>query len=60
MMKAMFIERHNIAARMILKLLLEGSHGNCYLTLADVGSTNRLGDLGALDSRLPNWLVSDS
>ena len=59
MMKAMFIERHNIAARMILKLLLEGSHGNCYI-LADVGSTNRLGDLGALDSRLPNWLISDS
>ena len=59
MMKAMFIERHNIAARMILKLLLEGSHGNCYIW-ADVGSTNRLGDLGALDSRLPNWLISDS
>ena len=59
MMKAMFIERHNIAARMILKLLLEGSHGECY-TLADVGSTNRLGDLGTLDSRLPNWLISDS
>ena len=58
MMKAMFIERHNIAARMTLKLLLEGSHGNCY-TLADVGSTNRLGDLGALDSRLPNWLISN-
>ena len=36
MMKAMFIERYNIAARMILKLLLEGSHGNCY-SLADVG-----------------------
>ena len=53
MMKAMFIERHNIAARMMLKLLLEGSHGNC-CTLADVGSTNRLGDLGALDARLPN------
>ena len=43
---------------MILKLLLEGSHGHCYI-LADVGSTTRLGDLGALDSRLPNWLMSD-
>ena len=59
MMKAMFIERHNTAARMILKLLLEGSHGNCYI-LADIGSTTRLGDLGALDAQLPNWLVSDS
>ena len=42
MMKAMFIERHNIAARMNLKLLLEGSHGNYYI-LADIGSTTRLG-----------------
>ena len=58
-MEAVFIERHHTAARMILKLLLEGSHGNGYI-LADVGSTTRLGDLGALDSRLPNWLVSDS
>ena len=59
MMKAMFIERHNIAARMVLKLLLEGSHGNCYI-LADIGSTTRLGDLGALDVRLPDWLISES
>ena len=59
MMKAVFIERHNIAARMVLKLLLEGSHGNCYI-LADIGSTTRLGDLGALDAWLPDWLISDS
>ena len=59
MMKAVFIERHKIAARMLLKLLLKGSHGNCYI-LADVDSTTRLGDLGVLDSVLPNWLVSDS
>ena len=37
MMKAVFIERHNAAARMILKLILEGSHGDRYI-LADVGS----------------------
>ena len=37
MMKAMFIERHNAAARMILKLILEGSHGDRYI-LTDVGS----------------------
>ena len=59
MMKAMFKERHNIAACMVLKLLLEGSHGNCYV-LADIGSTTCLGDLGALDARLPDWLISDS
>ena len=59
MMKAMFIERHSIAARMVLKLLLEGSHGNCY-NMADIGSATRLGDLGALDARLPDWLISDS
>ena len=58
MMKAIVIERHNIAARMILELLLEGSHGHHHI-LADVSSTTRLGDLGALDSRLPNWLMSD-
>ena len=55
----MLIERHNLAAPMVLKLLLEGSHGNCYI-LADAGSITHLGDLGALDARLPNWLVSDS
>ena len=56
MMKAMFIERHNIAQFcMVLKLLLEGSHG-----MADIGSTTRLGDLGALGARLPDWLISDS
>ena len=57
MMKATFIERHKIAARMVLKLLLEGSHGNFYI-LADVGSTTCLGDLGALDVWLPHWLNS--
>ena len=53
MMKAMFIERHSLAARMVLKLMLEGSHGKCYI-LADIGSTARLRDLGALDARLPD------
>ena len=27
---------------------------------AYIGSTTRLGDLGALDARLPDWLISDS
>ena len=58
MMKAMYIERHNAAARKILKLIMEGAHGNCYM-LADVGSSSRLGNLGALDSRLPAWILTD-
>ena len=59
LMKAMFIGSHNFAARMVLKLLLQGSHANCYI-LADIGSTTRLGDPGALVARLPDWLISDS
>ena len=59
MMKGMYIERHNLAARKILRLILEGSHGNCYM-LADVGSEAKLGGLGALDSRLPEWLLPDN
>ena len=30
--EGIFIERRNIAARMVLKLLLEGSHGNCCIS----------------------------
>ena len=56
MMKAMYIERHNAATRKILRLMLEGSRGNCYM-LADVGSTDKLGSVGPLDSRLPEWLA---
>ena len=56
MMKAMYIDRHNAATRKILRLMLEGSNGNCYM-LADVGSTDKLGNIGPLDSRLPGWLV---
>ena len=57
-MSALQIERHNLASRKILRLLLEGALGNCYM-VADVGSHARLGNLGALDSRIPTWLVSD-
>ena len=56
MMKAMYIERHNAATRKILRLILEGSRGSFYM-LADVGSTDKLGNIGPLDSRLPEWLV---
>ena len=56
MMKAMYIERHNAATRKVLRLILKGSRGSCYM-LADVGSTDKLGNIGPLDSRLPEWLV---
>ena len=56
MLKAMYVEKHNVATCKILRLMLEGSRGNCYM-LADVGSTEKLGNIGTLDSRLPEWLV---
>ena len=55
---ALQTKRHNLASRKIPGLLQEGALGNCY-TIADVGSHARLGNLGALDSRIPTWLVSD-
>ena len=45
MIEAMYIERHNAATREILRLILEGSRGNCYM-LADTGSTNKLRNTG--------------
>ena len=42
----------------ILKLIVEGSHANRYI-LATVGSESRLGQLGALESRLPDHLRHD-
>ena len=56
LMKAMYIERHNAATRKFLRLILEGSRGSCYM-LADVRSTDTLGNIGPLDSCLPEWLV---
>ena len=53
---AMNTETLNAAVRPILRLMLEGSKSSRYM-LADVGSTNKLGSVGPLDSRLPEWLV---
>ena len=35
MMKAMHIERHNVATRKILRLMSEGFRGNCYMQMSD-------------------------
>ena len=54
MMTGMYIERHNLAIREIMRLIMEGSHGNCYM-LAYVGSEAKLGGLRAL-----NYCLSQS
>ena len=59
MIKRMYIERHKLAARKVLCMGVEASHGNCYM-LADVGPEAKRGRLGACVSRLPEWLVHDS
>ena len=65
-MKVMFIERHNIAARMILKLLLEGSHDKYYV-LADVALQPALGTWARwmpgcqiCSHPIQNWCARDS
>ena len=56
-MKAMYIERHNAAGRMILKALLTSGLGNNHI-VADLGSGEKMRGLGAFDTRV-NRLVSD-
>ena len=55
MMKAMYIERHNAATRKILRLTLEAPKATA--TCLQIGSTDKLGSIGPLDSRVPEWLV---
>ena len=56
-MKAMHIERHNAAARLILKEILRGAKGNHYV-VADIGSSEKMRGLGAFDNRV-NRIVSE-
>ena len=56
-MKAMHIERHNAAARLILKEILRGTKGNHYV-VADIGSSEKMRGLGAFDNRI-NRIVSE-
>ena len=55
-MKALYIERHNAAGRMILKALLTFGWGNSHM-VADLGSEEKMRGLGAFDTRV-NRLVS--
>ena len=41
---------------MCFLVLNSSNEGGCYM-LADVGSTDKLGNIGPLDSRLPEWLA---
>ena len=56
-MKALYIERHNQAGRLILKDILKGGKGNNKI-FADLGSEEKMRDLGTFDSRLTN-LITD-
>ena len=49
MMNGSYNDGHNLTAHKIRRLIMKGSHGNCYM-LADVGSEAKIGD--ALDPRL--------
>ena len=61
-MKVMHIERHNAAARLILKETLRGAKGNHYV-FADIGSSEKMRGLGAFDNRVRHfesikWVLS--
>ena len=58
-MKALFIERRNTAARMILKAILNGSKGAWHVA-ADIGSKRKMGMLACEDSRVPDFLLADA
>ncbi len=57
-MKAMQIERHNVAGRLILKEMLHGRHGNHHI-VADIGRYDKVKDLGVHDNRVNESILSD-
>ena len=58
-MKALQIERHNEAGRLILKELARGKHG-AYHTMADVGRYSKVKALGIYDNRIDNKILPDA
>lgn len=58
-MKAAFIERHNVAARLIVGEVLKGHHGN-RVVCADIGSQAKVGHLLADENRISCEVLSDS
>ena len=57
-MKALYIERHNAAGRLILKEVLQGAKGH-HQIIADIGSDEKMRGLGAFDNRLTNLLTDN-
>ena len=53
-----YISRHDVAARFVMKLIQKGGLGSFY-RLADVGTAGALEALGASAKRLPDWLVTE-
>ena len=57
-LKSMYIERHNEAGRRIIKEMSKGKFGGHY-TMADVGSYDKVEQLGIRDNRIPPSILSD-
>ena len=57
--KALFIDRRKVAARMILKTLLNVSKGAWHIA-GDIVSKRRMGMLACEDSRVPDFLLADA
>ena len=55
-MKALYIERHNSASRMILQEVLRGGRGNAQI-FADIGSDAKMLGLGCFETRLTTLLT---
>ena len=58
-MKSLYISRHDETMRKILRAINKGKHG-AFLKIADIGRDELTLDLGVIDKRIPDWLVSDS
>ena len=57
-MKALYIERHNAAGRMMLKERQQGAKGNIKV-MADLGSEEKMRGLGAYSQRISKAVISD-
>jgi ribonuclease HI len=55
-MKALYIQRHDTACRLIIKAIRKGKQGGHYI-LADAGTAATLNPLGVEDKRIPSWLL---
>jgi hypothetical protein len=55
-MRALYIQRHDQACRILVKAIRRGRLGGYYM-LADAGTTATLQPLGVTDKRIPGWLL---